>query len=308
MGLSLQTIQSDEFYTRYQDIEAEVSLYKEQFKDKSVYCNCDDYCASNFVKFFTDHFDDYQLKSLTATCLKPQGEYSGVKYFYDGTTEVITPLIKSGDALEGVCVGLVRQNDIVVTNPPFSIGKDFFKMLLYEQVDFLCIANINIASSGGVFPAVKDGILKFGKTHPKYFIAGNNVPDEAIKTIDGQRVVSFGNTCWFTTFDTGAPPLLELTKHYSAAEYPKYDNFDAIEVGRITDIPCDYYGAMGVPVTYLQKHNTQQFDIIWLAGSPGFPEDALEKLRHEPGTSLDAVLDGKRKFNRVFIQRKKRDK
>ena len=160
MGLSLQTIQSDEFYTRYQDIEAEVSLYKEQFKDKSVYCNCDDYCASNFVKFFTDHFDDYQLKSLTATCLKPQGEYSGVKYFYDGTTEVITPLIKSGDALEGVCVELVRQNDIVVTNPPFSIGKDFFKMLLYEQVDFLCIANINIASSGGVFPAVKDGILK----------------------------------------------------------------------------------------------------------------------------------------------------
>lgn len=302
MGLSLQTIQSDEFYTFYDDIEKEVSLYKDYFKGKRVYCNCDA-ADSFFITFFALHFRGYGLKSLTATCYKPND--CGYKYTYDGITVDNARLRGNGDCFSDECREILRQNDIVVTNPPFSCGRDYLKMLLEEDKDFLIIANMNIVSSKGVFESFKNGQYYFGVNKPKRFFTTEDIDGKNITKKGERNIATFGNTCWLTTLnsDASTSPLLTLTKHFAASDYPKYDNYNAIEVGKLADIPDDYYNIMGVPITYLQKHCPQQFEILWLAGSPGCPNDILEELGHKQGTSFDAVLNGKRKFNRVFIRR-----
>ena len=214
-------VKNDEFYTRYEDIEKELIRYKEQFKGKIVYCNCDA-PESNFIKFFNDVRAEWQIKEVLHTSLK-----EGVSY-------------DSPKALE-----LLDKCDIVVTNPPFSkVRNEFLPLIERSGKQFLFIGNLNMATFKEVFPLIRDGKLWTGYTHPKEFLQ----PDGTYK--------KFGNTLWWTNMFVDKPFTLNPDKKYHGNEdkYPRYDNYDAINVDKLADIPSDYSGVMGVPVTFIEHY------------------------------------------------------
>lgn len=224
-------VKNDEFYTRYEDIEKELIRYKDQFKGKIVYCNCDA-PESNFIKFFNDVQAEWQIKEVLHTSLK-----EGISY-------------DSPKALE-----LLDKCDIVVTNPPFSkVRNEFLPLIEKSGKQFLFIGNLNMATFKEVFPLIRDGKLWTGYTHPKEFLQ----PDGMYK--------KFGNTLWWTNMFVDKPFALNPDKKYYGNEdkYPRYDNYDAINVDKLADIPSDYEGVMGVPITFLDKYNPEQFEIIEL--------------------------------------------
>lgn len=214
-------VKNDEFYTRYEDIEKELIRYKDQFKGKIVYCNCDA-PKSNFIKFFNDVQAEWQIKEVLHTSLK-----EGVSY-------------DSPKALE-----LLDKCDIVVTNPPFSkVRNEFLPLIERSGKQFLFIGNLNMATFKEVFPLIRDGKLWTGYTHPKEFLQ----PDGTYK--------KFGNTLWWTNMFVDKPFTLNPDKKYYGNEdkYPRYDNYDAINVDKLADIPSDYSGIMGVPVTFIEHY------------------------------------------------------
>ena len=214
-------VKNDEFYTRYEDIEKELIRYKGQFKGKIVYCNCDS-PESNFVKFFNDVQDKWQIKKVLHASLK-----EGISY-------------DSPKALE-----LLDKCDVVVTNPPFSkVRNEFLPLIEKSGKQFLFIGNLNMATYKEVFPLIRDGKLWTGYTHPKEFLQ----PDGTHK--------KFGNTLWWTNMFVDKPFTLNPNKKYYGNEdkYPRYDNYDAINVDKLADIPSDYLGVMGVPVTFIEHY------------------------------------------------------
>ena len=281
---SAKTTKQDEFYTQLSDIEKELRHYKHHFKGKVVFCNCDDPRVSNFFHYFSHNFEQLGLKKLIATCYKNQNadlfsenksetavylEYNGDK---DGNRvpdpeEIgIKPLKGDGDFRSRECIELLKQADIVVTNPPFSLFRDYVSQLIDYDKKFVIIGSFNAITYKEIFNLIKENKLWLGygfqagnayfKTpHPKEFAKG--VYDE--KT----GLVKFRNVTWFTNLDIAKRHEdLILYKKYNKKEYPKYKNYDAIEVAKIADIPVDYPGAMGVPITYLDKYNPEQFEII----------------------------------------------
>ena len=298
----------DEFYTQLSDIENELRHYKQHFKGKTVFCNCDDPYESNFFKYFAINFNHLGLKKLICTCYASSPVvYTQLSFFGDdkviGTeqsdrkvykieiTEVkdlnddgavdltdIELLLKSvdgqptllqgdGDFRSEECIKLMKEADIVVTNPPFSLFREYVSQLLEYDKQFLIIGSQNNVTYKEIFPLLKENRLWLGyKSGDMSF----TVPDsyEARETrfwIDenGQKWRSMGNICWFTNLDiTKRHENLILYKTYTPEEYPKYDNYDAIEVSKTADIPCDYDGAMGVPITFLDKYNPEQFEIL----------------------------------------------
>lgn len=243
---------NDEFYTYREDIEKELIHYKEHFKGKVVYCNCDDYSYSNFTKYFKDNFEKLGISKLVSTCYNPTGK---------GKIEVVSKGQTNRDVLQGngdfrseEVVRLLKESDIVVTNPPFSLFREYIAQLMKYDKKFLVIGNMNAITYKEIFPLLKDDKMWIGYTKPKEFVQ----PDGSSKKI--------GLVTWFTN--------LEIQKHndfldlrgnyYSPEEYPKYDNYDAINVNRVKDIPCDYDGVMGVPVTFLDKYNPNQFEVLGL--------------------------------------------
>ena len=256
-------VKNDEFYTCLEDIEAEISMhsdYVRQFKDKVVYCNCDDPEWSNFYLFFRQHFRQLGLKKLITTHYNKDGtpsykmEWSGEMIGEDCVNLVKTQLKGDGDFRSPECVELLKQADIVVTNPPFSIAREYFIPLLFEhKKDFIIVGDLNWVAYKTVFPLFKENKMFFGYTNIKEF----RRPDGTMQ--------KFGNKCWFTNLDIDKihDPII-LTKNYIGNEekYSKYDNYDAIEVSKVSEIPKDYYGIMGVPVSYLMYHCPNQFEII----------------------------------------------
>jgi len=213
-------VKNDEFYTRYEDIEKELIRYKDQFKNKIVYCNCDA-PESNFIKFFNDVQAEWQIKEVLHTSLK-----EGISY-------------DSPKALE-----LLDKCDIVVTNPPFSkVRNEFLPLIERSGKQFLFIGNINMATFKGVFPLIRDGKLRTGYTHPKEFLQ----PDGTYKEIPA---------IWWTNMFVDKPFTLNPDKKYYGNEdkYLRYDNYDAINVDKLADIPSDYSGVMGVPVTFIEHY------------------------------------------------------
>lgn len=296
---------NDEFYTFYEDIEAEVSRYAAQFKDKIVYLPCDDpaddknteFKRSEFWSYFMDHFNDLQLKRLIATHYEDDHS-KAYKIWVDRkpNNEYVTdddvlqePLNGDGDFRSPECIEILKSCDIVCTNPPFSYFKEFVPWILNHNKHFLIIGNQNAFTYKEIFPYIRDEKIWVGYNMIKTFLQ----PDGSIK--------KFGNVCWFTNLynNRQIEPMI-LTKSYYEApyNYPKYDNYDAIEVGRLVDIPKDYNGIMGVPITFINKHCLTQFKIVGCSYSYGRPAEWPE------ATNMSGSINGKDIYKRILIKKK----
>lgn len=307
---------NDEFYTRLEDVSAEAWYYKDHFKDKVIYCNCDDYETSKFFHYFSYQFEFLGLKKLIATAYNEGGH--GVCAVYEGDKDgnlvpdageiTVTQLKGDGDFRSDECVELLKEADIVVTNVPFSLFREYVAQLEEHEKDYLIIGNMNAITYKEIFPLLKDNKLWLGRTG---FNAGMyfHVPDDFVyaKTYKfereqkGEKVSRVPGICWFTNLDhTKRHEDLVLYKRYTSEEYPTYDNYDAIEVSRVANIPEDYAGVMGVPITFLDKHNPAQFEIIGCSYSYGDPVGY-----HTEGRSYDVSIQGVSVYKRLFIKNKK---
>ncbi len=279
----------DEFYTQLEDINNELKHYREHFRGKTVLCNCDDPRVSNFFKYFAYNFEFLGLRKLIATCYKNQD----VNLFSEGTSERavylvyegdkngnhipddeeidVLPLIGDGDFRSAECIEFLKEADIVVTNPPFSLFREYVAQLIQYDKKFLIIGNINAVSTKYIFPLIMNGQVWLGASihsgDRKFWVPDDYELDAAGCGIDenGRKFIRVKGVRWFTNLDyKERHDDLILYKPYSPEAYPSFDNFDAIEVGKTEDIPMDYEGIMGVPITFLDKYNPEQFEILGL--------------------------------------------
>lgn len=246
---------NDEFYTQLSDVENELVHYREHFNGKTVFCNCDDPTWSAFWKYFHLNFGFLGLKRLISTHYDKEQSTYMMEYLGGDDNDVRagtkTPLKGNGDFRNEECLELLRQSDIVVTNPPFSLAREYISCLETSGKGFLIVWDLNWATCKEVFPLIRDNRLWLGYRAIKEF----SQPDGSFK--------KFGNKLWFTNLDIKKRhENLILYKHYSPEEYPKYDNYDAINVDKVGEIPLDYDGVMGVPITFLDKYNPEQFEIV----------------------------------------------
>ena len=308
----------DEFYTQLPAIERELRHYKKYFKYKVVYCNCDDPRVSNFFHYFSYNFEKLGLKRLIATCYKNQSmdlfsnndaeqaiylEYGGDKngnMVLDPEEIGIKHLRGNGDFRSKESIELLKQADIVVTNPPFSLFREYVAQLMEYDKKFLIIGSQNAVTYKDVFQHFKEDKIWLGYKSgdmafqvPEYY-----EPRETRYWEDeeGQKWRSLGNICWFTNLDISKRDEdLILYKNYNAEEFPKYDNYDAINVGKVAEIPMDYKGKMGVPITYLDEYNPSQFEII---GLDRYVED-------NPNYGRRFSVDGRETYARIIIKNKR---
>ncbi len=296
----------DEFYTQLTDIEKELRHYKEQFKDKIVYCNCDDPFESNFFKNFAANFNALGLKKLITTSfdqssiaggqlpllemegLKPKGkqpfkieisdvpdkntdgaiDLTDVEWLLKRDANVSTPLKENGDFRSKECIELLKEADIVVTNPPFSLFREYLSQLMECKKKFLILGDQNNITKKDIFKYIKENRLWLGYDNggTKWF----QVPDEydiatesRKKIVNGVKYFSMGRILWFTNLDTTKRhENMVLYKKYTPEEYPKYDNYDAINIDKVSEIPMNYKGVMGVPITFVDKYNPEQFELL----------------------------------------------
>lgn len=245
---------NDEFYTQLPDIENELKHYREHFKDKVVFCNCDDPEWSNFWQFFSLQFEFLGLKKLIATHFEDEKQSYKLEMWRDeaGVHSGIKTLQQNGDFRSPESIELLKEADIVVTNPPFSLFREYIAQLMEYDKKFLIIGNKNAITYKEFFPLLKDNKVWIGYNNPSEF----GTPSGITKKMNGL-------TRWFTNLDIKKRhEELVLYKKYTPAEYPKYDNYDAINVDKVSDIPIDYDGVMGVPITFLDKYNPEQFEIM----------------------------------------------
>lgn len=244
---------NDEFYTRYSDIEEEVSQYKKQLEGKIIYCNCDHPHKSNFVKFFVDNFSILKLKMLYATGC-------GVKYSfsYDGIKEKTNMISGNGDFRSQECLDILSQSDIVITNPPFSLFREYLKLLINSGKQFLILGNQNEVICKDIIQMLIEKKFWFG--HKKGKLIFNS--------LSGTK--DFGNIRWFTNLIVTDTKFLELTCKYTSNHYSNYDNYDAINVDKVEEMPYDYSGVMGVPISFLDKWNPKQFEILGVTRKKSF--------------------------------------
>ena len=250
-----KTAKNDEFYTQLTDIEKELKHYKNHFKDKTIYCNCDDPQYSNFWKYFHLNFNHFGLKKLIATHFHETEPTYKIEYTGEDDNDcnigVITNLKTNGDFRSSECIELLQEADIIVTNPPFSLFREYVAQLIDYDKKFIVIGSQNAITYKEFFPLLKNNQVWLGCTSPKEFIQ----PDKSIK--------KFGNISWFTNLDIiKRHEFIDLIEKYTPEKYPKYDNYDAINVDKVLDIPVDYDGVMGVPITFMDKHNPEQFEIL----------------------------------------------
>lgn len=244
----------DEFYTQYADIESELKHYTPQFEGKTVYCNCDNPDCSNFTKYFKDNFDTLKLKRLISTGYNANGRGKALDYNGYGET---TELQGNGDFRSEECIELLKQADIVVTNPPFSLFREYVAQLVQYNKKFLIIGNMNAVTYKEIFPLIKYGLLWLGANGIKdmsFKVPSTYGERETRFWVDenGQHWRSLGNVCWFTNMEPNKPNYPKcLIKSYNESEYPLYDNYNAINVDKVKDIPYDYDGVIGVPITIL---------------------------------------------------------
>ncbi len=311
----------DEFYTILSDIENELKHYTKHFKNKKVYCNCDDPRVSNFFHYFSYNFEKLKLKKLITTCYKNQSvdlfskydKEKAISLEYDGDKnnnkipdldEIgINYLSGDGDFRSKESIKLLEESDIVVTNPPFSLFREFVQQLFDYDKKFLIVSTWNAITTKEIFKHFMDNKLWIGKNSNRNF-SGFIVPDhyelfgtEAKIDEKGNRIVSSNNNCWFTNLDLSKRhEELVLYKKYDPKHYPKYDSCNAIEVSKVNDIPLDYKGVMGVPITFLNKYNPDQFEILGM-------DDHIRKYPDWRGRGPD--LNGKAIYRRIMIKNKK---
>lgn len=338
--LKANKAKKDEFYTQLEDIELELKHYRNDFKGKVVFCNCDDPYESNFFKYFAMNFNTFGLKKLIATCyttspvlfeqlplfdifgseaadisveekkaykieIAEVADYNGdgaidlsdVEYLLKNNKNTLSLLNGDGDFRSEECIELLKQADIVATNPPFSLFREYVAQLIEYDKQFIIIGNVNAITYSEIFPLIKNNKMWLGKSihsGDREFRVPNDYPLNA----SGCRVDEQGNKYirvkgvrWYTNIDYEERHQdLLLYKPYTPEDYPKYDNYDAINVDKTTEIPCDYNGVMGVPITFLDKYNPSQFEII--------------KFR-KGNDNKDLRINGKCPYFRVLIKRKR---
>ena len=370
----------DEFYTQLDDIAKELKYYKPYFKDKVVFCNCDDPYESNFFKYFALNFNTLGLKKLIATCYdgspvagdelpllfevtnvvdnaseRCEGTHSSssavstsnasercvsserletfatpkkiaykveisevkdynndgavnladVQWLIQNNKNVLSLLKGNGDFRSQECIELMKEADIVVTNPPFSLFREYLDLLDKYGKQFIIIGNTNALKYKTTFRMFQEDKIRTGYTN---FNTGMffYVPDtfEKFHHIEnGKKIARVSTSCWYTNLPVERhKEFLDLYKHYTPEEYPEYDNFAAININTYTDIPCDYYGVMGVPITFLDKYNPEQFEIIWTTDRGG--DGYLDEYK-KPWDRYDApVLHGQGLYTRILIRKK----
>ncbi len=316
----------DEFYTQLTDIERELKHYKEHFRDKVVYCNCDDPRVSNFFHYFSYNFEKLGLKKLITTCYKNQHadlfsqndsekaiflEYEGDKNgnnVPDPEEIGIIPLKGDGDFRSKESIELLKQIDIVITNPPFSLFREYVAQLIQYDKKFLIIGNQNAITYKEIFTLIKENKIWLGYNNgdmefkvPAYYEerATRFRQDE-----NGQKWRSFGNICWFTNLDISKRHEdLILYKPYNKEEYPTYDNYDAINVNKVAEIPIDYEGVMGVPITFLNKYNPAQVEILGItSGRDEFEAIPTKRYKNPKQINKDgSTINGSKANTRATL-------
>ena len=339
----------DEFYTQLVDIQNELRHYKGFFNGKTVFCNCDDPYESNFVKYFAMYFNALGLKKLIATSYVSSPIMVFQPDFFGGSTVLGCPhpkkepylieitelkdengdgaidlldfektMLKNppkylkgdGDFRSAESIELLKEADIVVTNPPFSLFREFIELLEKHQKKYIIIGNVNAITYKEVFPLIMQNRLWLGASihsGDREFRVPDNYPLEASGCrIDktGTKYIRVKGVRWFTNVDFSARhEKLILYKHYSPKDYPTYDNYDAIEVSKTSEIPCDYDGIMGVPITFMDKYNPDQFEIVGATESEG--KGFSNGLWNEASRVAQPLVKGERKYKRVFVKRRR---
>lgn len=330
-----KNLRDDEFYTDYQTVSKELAHYERHFADKTVLCNCDDPFESNFCKYFLRNFNRLKLKRLLCTSyqaskvvatqlplfdadgepvISGQGYVLDVSYIAESCDELSEEFIENwlketrnirklkgnGDFRSKECLAYLKEADMVVTNPPFSLFKELVSLLEKYKKKYLLIGNQNALTYKEIFPLIQKNLAwtgyQFGDM--KFMVPADSEPRATRYWEDenGQKWRSLGNAMWLTNLDNDRRhQFLDLSCSYSAENYPKYDNFDAINVKRVQDIPKDYPGIMGVPITIIHKYNSEQFEIVGEANHGSDNEYDLFK----------PTIDGKQLFKRILIRNKK---
>ena len=338
---------ADEFYTQMPDIEAEMRHYKEQFRGKIIFCNCDDPYESNFFKYFAMNFNYLGLKKLIATSYSDSpvaGEQlslfdvnsldekctsakqaqkivisevmdenddgavdlADVEYLLKNRKNMLTLLKGDGDFRSAECVELIKEADIVVTNPPFSLYREYVAQLVEYDKKFLIIGNTNALTYKEIFRLFKEDKLRTGYTNfnvGMYFFVPDDW-DNYHRVENGRKLVRVSTSCWFTNLSViKHKEFITLYKQYNPEDYPCYVNYDAINVDKVSDIPYDYNGSVGVPITFLDKHNPEQFEIIALGivGSIDFSSERKMEILNEGKSTGKFTVNAKgtlyRKYN-----------
>ena len=324
----------DEFYTQLADIENELRHYKKHFKNKTVFCNCDDPYESNFFKYFAMNFNFLQLKKLIATCYDNSAvagdelpfcnnkktaykieitevtdengdgaiDLADVEILIKNRKNVLTTLNGNGDFRSDECIELLKQSDIIVTNPPFSLFREYVAQLIEYDKKFIIIGNKNAITYKEIFPLIKENKLWIGLTirsgDREFRVPKDYITRSASLRIDkkGNKYIKVPGVHWFTNLDyPERHEELVLYKKYTPEEYPKYDNYDAINVDKTSDIPYDYDGVMGVPITFIDKYNPEQFEIV---GLDRYVED-------NPHYGHRFKINEKETYARILIRKKR---
>ena len=311
---SAKRVKNDEFYTKLSDIEREMKHYRPHFAGKTILCNCNDALHVGFATHFSLMFNVYGLKELICTSFNPDGQ--GMVYRYHGDTNgnnipdmeewEKTPMHGNGGFNTPDGIALLDEADIVVTNPPFSLFREFIATMVEHDKKFLIIGNFNAVTYKEVFPLIKENKLWLGvrpATGGMWFIIDEETSCGAKKVVDDKLL---GNTksIWFTNLDhKKRHEEVILYKKYNEEEFPKYDNYDAINVDKVCDIPMDYEGIMGVPITFLDKYCPEQFEVL------DARDYALKEELKNKSTYLvkdaDGSINGKAKYARILIKFKK---
>ncbi len=324
----------DEFYTQRSDIEKELRHYTEHFAGKVVYCNCDDPSVSNFFHYFSHKFESLGLKKLIASCYQNQerdlfsrhDSERAIWLEYEGNRKGgrvpdvedigVHEFKGDGDFRSDESIALLEQADIVVTNPPFSLFREYIAQLMEHKKKFLIVGNKNAVTYKEVFPLLMNDKVWLGVT-PKGRDMLFGVPDDyaetllataregsAYRIVDGVVKGRLGNAAWFTNLDhKKRHEELLLWKRYSPEEYPRYDNYDAINVDRVADIPEDWDGPMGVPITFLDKYNPYQFEI--LDANDVRTSSSVPFKKHGLIKDKDSAIDGKPKYVRILVRKRR---
>ncbi len=303
----------DEYYTQLADIERELKYYKTHFKGKVVYCNCDDPRISNFFHYFSYNFKKLGLKKLITTCYKSinpelfskNDSERAIYLEYDGSKngnnvpdieEIgIIPLKNDGDFRSHESIELLKQADIVVTNPPFSLFREYVSQLMEYDKKFIIIGNINAVSYKECFEAIKEDRMWLGYNCVRHFAQPDGTMYETARTY------------WYTNLDIAKRHediILYKTYRGNEADYPKYDNYDAINVDRTQEIPTDYSGVIGVPITFIDKYNPSQFEILGMAASAGYSPEIVG-IPFVGEKDARPLVNGKNIYARVFIKHRK---
>lgn len=341
-------VKKDEFYTQYEDVENEMLNHQKRLKGKNILCNCDDPFESAFFRFFVINFNRLGLASLTSTCYAGSS-LAGREYPLEGGTGAyksvvtdvpddtierpdgsldleslfsmpgnhLTHLAGDGDFRSDECKAVLEKADIVATNPPFSLFREYISMLKRYKKDFIILGNMNATTTKEIFPLFRDNKVWYGESirsgDRKFFVpecyplnaAGCGIDD------DGRRFIRVKGVRWFTNLKTNrSKNFLELASLYNKDEYPLYENYDAIEVGRTENIPTDYDGVMGVPITFLDKYSPDQFKIIMLANGNARTNVSSKVLsevnyrKHSEDRGGVGIINGRRVYARILIRRK----